>query len=154
MNNRTVDIINDIVNQKSGITLTNLAKKYKVTERTIRNDINAINDVLKQNDLSALNIKKGGEISQGTDFETILSIVSRADFYDYKLSKEERAMIAATMLITTVEYITLSMIADNLYVSRATIINDLDEIKKMIEEGGIKSSFSSEQRSTGRREGK
>ena len=36
------------------------------------------------------------------------------------------------MLINAAGFLTLSAIADALYVSRATIIGDLDEIKKFI----------------------
>ena len=59
-------------------------------------------------------------------------------FYTYKLSKEERRMLAAAILINTKDHITLSQIADILYVSRATIINDLDEVKRMLESGKLK----------------
>ena len=47
-------------------------------------------------------------------------------------------MLAAAILINTKDHITLSQIADILYVSRATIINDLDEVKRMLESGKLK----------------
>ena len=41
------------------------------------------------------------------------------------------------MLINSSGYITLSAIADSLFVSRATIINDLDGIKEYIKKGKL-----------------
>ena len=41
------------------------------------------------------------------------------------------------MLVTSSEYTTLSAIADTLFVSRATVINDLEEIKTCVKEGGL-----------------
>ncbi|MDD3028264.1 MAG: PTS sugar transporter subunit IIA [Erysipelotrichaceae bacterium] len=71
-------------------------------------------------------------------FKKVLTIhnyfLSEQDLYAYKLSKQERILVASVLLINTANYITLSTIAENLYVSRATIINDLDSIKSYIKE--------------------
>lgn len=55
----------------------------------------------------------------------------------YKLSRNERIRIAAAFMVDSVDYITLSAIADNLFVSRATIIEDLNEIKEFIRKSGL-----------------
>ena len=72
------------------------------------------------------------------DISQARETTQQEDFYTYKLSKEERRMLAAAILINTKDHITLSQIADILYVSRATIINDLDEVKRMLESGKLK----------------
>ncbi len=53
------------------------------------------------------------------------------------MSKEERKRIASILLINSPGYITLATIAESVYVSRATIIGDLPEIKAFISEGGL-----------------
>lgn len=53
------------------------------------------------------------------------------------LSKEERKKIASAMIVNSSDYITLATIADSLMVSRATVINDLKDIKKYIKEGNL-----------------
>lgn len=138
MNKRTASIINTLLEAVKPITINQLAEQYEVSSRTIRNDLSAINDILKENKIPIVELKSGGEIQKPEDFFNILPFVSSTDLYTYKLSKEERKMIAAALLINSVEYITLSTIADNLFVSRATIINDLDEIKEFIREGSLK----------------
>lgn len=137
MNKRTVSIIGELNQPEKQILITDLAAQYQVSQRTIRNDINAINEILRENSLMELELKGGGQIIRKADFSQILSLVSDKDYYVYKLSKEERKKIASAMLINSSEYITLSTIADNLFVSRATIINDLDDIKTYIRTGNL-----------------
>lgn len=137
MNKRTIAIIKELAQQKTPVTIEGLSEQYKVSQRTIRNDLTAINNLLAQNDLASIELKNGGVISIPEEFNKILSYIGGTDFYLYKLSKEERKMIAAALLINSAGYITLSTIADTLFVSRATIISDLNEIKEFIKEGGL-----------------
>lgn len=138
MNKRTVSIIHQLIKTKSTITITDLAKKYDVTQRTIRNDMNAINEILNENKIPELTLKNGGEILKTDDFVDIIPLISTGDFYTYKLSKEERKKIASALLVNSTNYITLSEIADYLLVSRATIINDLYDIKQTIKAAHLK----------------
>lgn len=137
MNKRIVSIIYELYNTTAERSISSLAETFKVSQRTIRNDLNAINDLLRENHLKELNLKSGGRIFCGEDFEKILLLISDDDFYAYKLSKEERIRIAASFLVSSSEYITLSSIADNLFVSRATVIHDLDEIKDFVRKGNL-----------------
>ena len=104
------------------MTIKGLAESFGVLQRTIRNDLNTINDALKENNLQEVTLKRGGIIVREEDFPKVLNFVMQDDFYQYKLSKEERKRIAAVLLVSSSEYITLSAIADSLFVSRATII--------------------------------
>ena len=67
----------------------------------------------------------------------ILELVDVEDYYEYRLSREERIRIAATLMVQSADYITLSAIAEHLFVIRATVIEDLDEIKNLIRRGGL-----------------
>jgi len=137
MNKRISSIIYELNKKEKAITISDLAEKFQVSQRTIRNDLNAINEILWENHLRGLELKSGGQIIRDSDFSAIQSFIAEGDFYFYKLSREERKKISSALLINSSEYITLSMIADNLYVSRATIINDLDDIKAYIRNGNL-----------------
>lgn len=137
MNKRILSIVYKLCRMDSEITIGNLAEEYKVSQRTIRNDLNAISDILQENNLDILHLKSGGVICKGDNFEQILSLLSDKDFYTYKLSKEERVKVSVSLLVNSSGYITLSEIADNLFVSRATVINDLDSIKKYVRTGNL-----------------
>lgn len=137
MNKRTLSIVQKLSAGKKESSIAELAEEFGVSQRTIRNDLNAINDVLKENGLQRLKLKRGGIIRVREDFAEVIACVMEEDFYQYKLSREERKRLAAVLLVSSTEYITLSGIADSLFVSRATIIGDLDEIKALIRKNGM-----------------
>lgn len=138
MNKRMVSIIQQLSNLEKKICIADLAAKYEVSQRTVRNDINAINDILKDHKLIELKLEKGGKIIRDSGFHEILQYIDDKDFYDYKLLKEERKKIAAVLLINSSGFITLLDIAEHMSVSRATVISDLDEIKEYIRKGNLR----------------
>ena len=135
MNKRMINLIHELM--KKECTVGELADQFNVSQRTIRNDMKAVNELLKSNGFHELTLLRGGKIICAEDFEHILSCIAEDDFYIYKLNKTERKKIASAMLINSSGYITLSAIADSLFVSRATIINDLDGIKEYIKKGKL-----------------
>lgn len=137
MNKRIVSIIQELSKPERCIHISGLAEKYTVSERTVRNDLNAINDILKKHGLTVVKLEKGGRIVRDEQFLEILDFIDEKDFYAYKLSKEERKKIASVLLISSLGFITLSEIADYMAVSRATVINDLEEIKSYIKKGNL-----------------
>lgn len=137
MNKRIVSMIQELSKLEKIIYISTLADQFSISQRTVRNDLNAINDLLKEHELDCLRLEKGGLIVRGKDFCEVLDCIEEKDFYDYKLSKEERKKIASVLLISSSGFITLSEIADYMAVSRATIINDLDEVKKYIHSGNM-----------------
>lgn len=80
MKQRTLLIIQNLCELGRKISISDLAKQFKVSERTIRNDLNRINDVLIQFDLSELKINKGGDIERTDTYTNILSFVSEMIF--------------------------------------------------------------------------
>lgn len=138
MKKRSKEILDLLAKKKNDHTISTLAAKFEVSERTIRNDIKDINDYLKEQKIAPIRFGSNGLIVIEEDIDQAGDTADQEDLYTYKLSKEERRMLAAAILINTKEHITLSQIADMLYVSRATIINDLDGVKSMLESGKLK----------------
>ena len=137
MKKRTREILIEIIKSEE-ITISQLAESFDVSERTIRNDLNDINDFLQENDLSMVSIGSKKKIQHEEDIKEAMNLIGDKDFYSYKLSKEERKSMIAMLLIESSEYITLSKIADTLFVSRATIINDLGGVKEYLKSGNLK----------------
>lgn len=132
MNKRTKDIVGELLKTDRTLTITELAQHFKVSERTIRNDLNSINEWLEENQLSQITLGSSGRIQYQPEIEEVQKFVLDNDFYSYKLSKEERKLLTAAILLSSSEYTTLAGIADTLFVSRVTVINDLDEVKQYI----------------------
>lgn len=135
MNHRIVSIINYLT-ADSKISLDQLSRYYHVSKRTLRNDINSINLLLIENGLYPISFDREMVIRQ-SDFGQLMQLIPEQDLYSYKLSKEERSFLAASILVSSSDYITLSVIAEHLYVSRATVIKDLDLIKKTLADADL-----------------
>ena len=90
MKKRTLAIINELLANRDMCTITDLAEKFSVSQRTIRNDLNDISGILRENGKEELTLAGGGKILCADDFEFIRQFTAEEDLYSYKLSKEER----------------------------------------------------------------
>lgn len=137
MNKRSREILSQLITKteySQTISIQDLAEMFKVSSRTIRYDIEQINDYLKENHLQPLNLGKQGVINTQADITKARESLSEEGFYSFKLFREERVCFSAVMMICSDDYITLSEIADQLFVSRSTIIQDLEHIKSFFRE--------------------
>lgn len=138
MNKRIVSMIKALSHPNAAYTLESLAEQFQVSQRTVRNDLKTINDCLRKYQLTPLKLERGGEITVSRDFPKILGAVDESNFYEYRLSKEERQKVAAVLLICSPGYRTLSEIAGYLSVSRATVIHDLEPVKEAFKQAYLK----------------
>lgn len=137
MNKRSREILSQLITKteySQTMSIQDRAEMFKVSSRTIRYDIEQINDYLKENHLQPLNLGKQGVINTQADITKARESLSEEGFYSFKLSREERVCFSAVMMICSDDYITLSEIADQLFVSRSTIIQDLEHIKSFFRE--------------------
>ncbi|MGI6499452.1 MAG: BglG family transcription antiterminator [Anaerostipes sp.] len=137
MNQRSTEIVQLLSKEKDEITISGFAEYFQVSQKTIRNDLKEINSILNENKRDKVIISSGGKINIPENFEEAMPILLEGDFYQYKLSREEREQVASAMIVNSIDYITLATIADHLFVSRATVINDLKAIKAFIRKGNL-----------------
>src|SRR5699024_9345125 len=140
MNKRSVDIIHQMLastNQR--LLLNELARKYDVSERTIRNDINRINQFFHDKNGELLKLEIGGSIRLNNEFnkKELKKDLKNIDFYDYALYKEERVCLNICLLDLIKVYITYQEIAQNIYISRNTVINDIIATKEFLKKYNI-----------------
>lgn len=125
MNIRTKKIIISILDNQE-ITITKLACEFNVSERSIRNDIQELNNFLCEKKMEEIVIHQNKYISFNiSDLMDSLKLINDSGFYDYKLSKEERVYIIIEMLLSVDGFLTISEIAKRLYVSVSTVNSDL-----------------------------
>lgn len=132
MNQRVAEIVKILNTAEQATRIADLSAHFSVSQRTIRNDLNEINGLLQEAGIGKLVLQSGGTIVLPEGFDRFPGAIGVGDYYAYKLSKEERKKIAAAILVNSPEYTTLNEIAERLFVSRATVINDLDDIKAFI----------------------
>ena len=150
MNKRALGIVKSICEDKT-LTLNGLADTYGVSTRTIRKDLDSIDAALRARGLAGIMLERGG---------VVLCVDSPAPLLDpdseapgtFHLEPQARISIAAALAVAADEGTTLGSLAEQLLVSRGTIINDLDEVKAIIAQHGLtpESRASKGFRATGR----
>ena len=130
MYKRNIELINDF-SYHSPYTIAQLASQYQVSVQTIRNDINAINQMLSECNCEKIQIKSGS-IIYPENFANIKKYINQkiaeSPFYFYHLSKEELCTITIIILIFSKKYVTINQLCEMLFVSRTTFINSSSEI--------------------------
>lgn len=138
-----IAILRELMGAKSMITSEDLANVIHVTSRTVRNDIKELDFILSQ---------KGAEIKsiRGTGYELIikddqlfrkfLQEIFQKDPLQQEAAPnlpEERVQYLIKRLLLTEGFVKLDDIADELFISKSTLQNDLREVKKVLDEFGI-----------------
>lgn len=139
MNKRVLAILDELITPKGPLTLTDLASRNHVSERSVRNYLAEIETLSQYGDAGKINLlSRTGQIVVPEGFPLAeLRKKATDDYYHYHLSAKERRAIAAALLVNSTGYVTLQQLADFLCVSRVTIINDLDAIRSIIEAGSL-----------------
>lgn len=135
MNKRAREIVRWMIEKKEygeSCTIHDLIQKFHVSERTIRYDLDDITSFLLENKQQALQFGDHGNILLQEDSDAIQKILGQHDFYSFKLSKEERMDMIKYLIVNANDYITLQQIADILFVSRSTVIHDVDEVRNQM----------------------
>ena len=141
LNNRCSNILKCIINSSIPIPIKDIAKKFNISTRTIRYDLDRIDEYLKEIDSRKLTRKPNEGISiklSKEETNRFSHLIGEINNYDYVLSQNERIVYIICELLGKNDYITISNIADNMFVSRGTINNDLKQVKKWFEKNNIK----------------
>lgn len=140
MKKRSTEILQTLIDHKSEpYSLSGLASSFQVTQKTMRNDLAEINDFLEEIGISKILLSHDGflKIPESFDTEIIREKLSHMDIYQYRLSPEERRIYILTALLHDSGYIIMRKLADEMYVTRITILNDFDKIREELSEIGI-----------------
>ncbi|MFA6941548.1 MAG: PTS sugar transporter subunit IIA [Clostridiaceae bacterium] len=124
MYKRTCEIIKIIYERPNKFDIKELAQILGVSIKTVQGDIQEINEFFNSKEIASLEIVDNRFSIKKTN-KSIHETLKTLSFYDYKLSRDERLVIEALLLIFTPEHITLWNIAEFMYVSRSTVIGDL-----------------------------
>ena len=137
LNRRYRDILSIILNTDECIVGSELARLCKVTIRTIRKDIKEINILLKEYDVEIdSNVRKGYFLNKNN--KEILkknNIIRKVLDYEYIIETPSLPLdrqMYILLKLTNKKYITLEELAESLYVSEATINNDIILINKWL----------------------
>ena len=132
LNKRCSQLLFRIVNSKEPINIVELSNIFNVSKRTIRYDLDKIDEFLANIKLPQLIRKPNVGISYNCSIvekNIILESMGKIDFYQYVLSQDERVMYILSELLSVRDYMTIEEMANELFVSRSTIIKDMNKVR-------------------------
>ena len=131
MRKRSTEILEKLIlsNSKS-MEVKKLITTYRISLKTLRTDVNEINDFLLEAKMSPTKLnEKEKLILLEKDIMKIQDRLNHMDTYSYKMSREERQIYITAELLMSQDYITMQNLAKKLNVSRNTILNDFETVK-------------------------
>lgn len=131
MRKRSTEILEKLIlsNSKS-MEVKKLITTYRISLKTLRTDVNEINDFLLEAKMSPTKLnEKEKLILLEKDIMKIQDRLNHMDTYSYKMSREERQIYIIAELLMSQDYITMQNLAKKLNVSRNTILNDFESVK-------------------------
>lgn len=131
MRKRSTEILEKLIlsNSKS-MEVKKLITTYRISLKTLRTDVNEINDFLLEAKMSPTKLnEKEKLILLEKDIMKIQDRLNHMDTYSYKMSREGRQIYIIAELLMSQDYITMQNLAKKLNVSRNTILNDFETVK-------------------------
>ena len=125
----------DKINQE--VTIKELADFIRVSERTIHRDLKNIEDILEEFNLplskrAGVGIKITGDKA---DLHQLRISILKQNFTEY--TPDERMIFALCTLLDSKEPIKLLSLATDMFVTTATVSNDLDKLEPTIKKYGL-----------------
>ena len=129
---RCKSILSELINNDI-ITLKYLEETVKVSKRTLVKDLDVIEEFLKGFEVKLVRKPKKGLWLIGEEEKKVfLQVFVNADSGIIPISSKERQDYIITKLINSNKYVTIQDLADEMYVSKGTIANELPKIEEVL----------------------
>lgn len=144
LNSRLKSLVKELLSHKEPVTSEYLAKVLGVTSRTIRNDVKTLNLEFKKIGVQ-IDASRGvgyyidstlGE--QVTDVIEELFMLQEEEQGNTPVLPEERVLYILKSVIMADDFIAAEQIANELFVSKSTVDNDLKQVEKLLEKYDLK----------------
>lgn len=129
---RQKNIIRYLLKSEDFVNTKAIADNFEVSERTIRYDLDVVEQYLKTMD--SILVRKprlGVKIEDNSTFKSNLNDILQ-DFNNRIFSKDERVYLISIYLLIEGVSLTLEKLSNLLYVSKNTIISDLNDVEHLI----------------------
>lgn len=133
MNDRRRQIIKMILNGRTSIKFKDMEALFGVGERTIRYDLEMIADLLSEHEIELVHVSGQGmwKLNTHPDAEALKALYDTMQFEERAGSAEERFLLIAHELAMAQEWLSLRIIAEELEVSKGTVLQHMPQIEKI-----------------------
>lgn len=130
-----------ILNHHDEMSIFSLAEMFDVSVRTIRNDIEKINDLLNGGYKNNLYVKSGViEIERKDVLKDLLDEYDTEDFYFNILTPKERQHLILLDLLMTNKPMIIDDFVNKYFVTRNIILSDMDSIRQQLKSNEVELS--------------
>lgn len=146
MSTRIFQIINMLINTNDIMTIDYIAKELNFSNKTIRNDLKSVENLLAENDLKLIK-KTGIGIYIEGDEKNKLKMISNIKSYkqvNLQYSSRDRQLYILNQLLANNKKTTTSSLQNELYISRPCVYKDLEKVKEWFMEKDIDLVFDKE----------
>lgn len=132
-------IVELIYRNKDGLTTTELANALNISQRTVKSEIQKIKEELRFSGCQ-VNAKagKGVWISYDDEGRRFLDNLMLNGESPCSFLPEVRKFYIALQLLDSDDYISMETISDSMYVSKGTVVNDINKLEDFFEKQGLK----------------
>ncbi|MCX7884767.1 MAG: BglG family transcription antiterminator [Caloramator sp.] len=144
LNKRSVEILKYLFSADDFVKIEDIAKRYKLTDRAIRYNIDRIEDFMVENGFSYFEreYNKGIRLKKDAGLEEfIMSLLSDNNIeatFQYVFSKEERIKYTAIKLLQSSHPLKVSYFQELFFISKNTMLKELDELEEYLKKNGLK----------------
>lgn len=128
---RVMEIARIILKTEKAVTSKQLAQQLKVSDKTVRNDLNKLRDIVEKEGLRLKRKARVGTTIEGADEDKIrmLEKIKYENRYIEPYSKEGRHNYILKRCFMDSNKVTVKELAEELYVCTATVNSDLKELE-------------------------
>lgn len=142
MNTRQQHILKQLIGEQGYITGDQLANLLQVSSRTVRNDLKEIEGWLYKEEAGARVISEHGQgyyldIVDEERFKFFVRIIVEID-KEIPIEPEDRVQYLTKVFLLSSDYIKTEDLAEELFVSRSTLQNDLKDVKVILNKYHLK----------------
>ncbi|MFY4775772.1 BglG family transcription antiterminator [Metabacillus sp. RGM 3146] len=143
MDYRSSQILRKIALAPRYIPASEIMEDLNISKRTVYYDVEKINDWLQANGFEPLIYVRsaGFYLDDETRAKIRNTFEQNAMLHAYEYSPEERRILAAVMILTRDTRICLETFLERFQVSRSTMLMDIRQIKKLLENYNVKLTF-------------
>ena len=135
LNERWIEILKILLSNTQPIIISDMEERLKVSNRTIRNDLDKIDEIIQKKGYGKIVRKPRVGIWIEVDEEKekeFRNSIKMTNSYTQPFSPEERQEYILNKLLKVQAPITMEELSKELYVSRITVFKDLDEVEKYV----------------------
>ena len=135
LDQRKKQLLKTLIQNESFLTISELSILFSIGKRTVRYDLDAIDNWLKEQEFESLMRipRKGIKIQlQEKEKKLLTQLLELNDYSQYILTPEERIRLIILTILNQTQSVSAGILAKKLVVSKATITNDLKQLESFL----------------------